>query len=114
MKIKIKLPSDIEGSWKFDEEAQEIVIEPYFYGAAATQAVAYVAVESSAGAVKLGILRVNGRSGNVQVAMTGKAARVVPEFDKAGEQKVDSGVRTTDKDKAVPAAATGREGSHKP
>ena len=118
MKIIIHMPSDVEGEWKMEQKDGKVIIEPYFYTAAATTVVSYLEVEGAGGKKAKSVLLVNGRSGNFRVDTLGDKGRVVCEFDRADvkpekkdESKSGSGVRTTNENQVVPAAADSDEGA---
>ena len=65
MKIKLKIPADAE--LIFDEDAREIIIEPFFTKSDGRSSCAYVAVCGESGAVRRSVLQCSGKSGQLFV-----------------------------------------------
>jgi hypothetical protein len=65
VKIKLKIPADAE--MIFDEDAREIIIEPFFTKSDGRSSCAYVAVCGENGAVRRAVLQCSGKSGQLFV-----------------------------------------------
>ena len=112
MDIRIKLPSAIEGEWKIDEEAGEIVITPRFFKGKQTQAIAYATISNQHGAEKKAVISVQGKDGELRAENIKPPQYTAPAFDKVKPDDGKSNGNT--QDPAVSATDSGGQGSQQP